>query len=55
MGPQPVEEQAGQGGQDRSVWPGQAGPDHLTTQHHDFVTQDDDPDIFSGGAAGEQP
>ena len=42
MGPQPAGEQAGQGGQDRSVWPTQARPGHLTTQHRDFVTQDED-------------
>jgi len=54
MGPQPVGEQTGQGGQDRSVWPGQTRPGHLTTQHRDFVTQDEDLDILGGGAAGEQ-
>ena len=54
MGPQPAGEQAGQGGRDRSVWPGQVRPGHLRTQHRDFVTQDEDLDIFGGGAAGEQ-
>jgi hypothetical protein len=54
MGPQPAGEQASQGGQDRSVWPTQARPGQLTTQHRDFVTQDEDLDILGGGAAGEQ-
>jgi hypothetical protein len=54
MGPRPAGEQAGQGGQDRSVWPTQARSGRLTTQHRDFVTQDEDLDILGGGAAGEQ-
>ena len=54
MGPQLAGEQAGQGGQDRSVWPTQARPGHLTTQHRDFMTQDENLDILGGGAAGEQ-
>ena len=54
MGPQPAGEQAGQSGQDRSVRPTQARPGHLTTQHRDFVTQNEDLDILGGGAAGEQ-
>jgi hypothetical protein len=54
MGPQLAREQAGQGGQDRSVWPAQARPGHLTAQHRDFVTQDEDLDILGGGAADEQ-
>ena len=54
MGPQPAGEQAGQGGQDRSAWPTQARPGHLTTQHRYVVTQDEYLDILGGGAAGEQ-
>ena len=54
MGPQPAGEQAGQGGEDRSVWPTQARPGHLRTQHRDCATQNEDLDILGGGAAGEQ-
>jgi hypothetical protein len=54
MGPQSAGEQAGRGGQDRSVWPAQARPGHLMTQHRDFMTQDENLDILGGGAAGEQ-
>jgi hypothetical protein len=47
MGPQPAGEQLGQDGQDRSVCPGEAGPGHLTVQHRDSVTQDEDLDILA--------
>jgi hypothetical protein len=48
-------EQAGQGGQDRPVWPGQMRPAHLARQHRDLVTQDQDLNVFGRGPAREQP
>jgi hypothetical protein len=48
-------ESAGQGGQERSVRPGQARPGHLAAQHRDFVAQDQNLDVLGGGAAGKQP
>jgi hypothetical protein len=55
--PMPVQltrESAGQGGQECSIRPGQAGSD-LTAQHRYFVAQDQNLDVLGGGAAGEQP
>jgi hypothetical protein len=46
-------QQPGQSGQDRSVWPGQARPGHLTTQDRDLVAQDEDLDVFGRCPARE--
>ena len=45
---------AGQGRQDRSVRPSGARFVALTTQHRDFMAQDQDLDVLGRGAAGEQ-
>jgi hypothetical protein len=52
---QPLGEQAGQGGQDRSIWPGGSRPGHLTAKHRDFVAQDQGLDVLGPSFAGEQP
>lgn len=51
---QPAREQPGQSGQDRPVRPSQARAGHLAAQYCGFVAQDEDFDVLSGGAAGEQ-
>jgi hypothetical protein len=51
----PMGEQAGQGGQDRTIRPGGTSSGDLTAQHRDLVAQDEDLDVLGCGAAGEQP
>jgi hypothetical protein len=51
---QPTGEQAGQRGQDRSVRPCGARSADLTTEHRDFVAEDQDLDVLGRGAPGEQ-
>lgn len=56
MRPYPVGQQAGEGGQDRPVRPGQPQPaPNLTAQHRNFMPQREDLDQQRSVAANQQP
>ena len=48
-------EQPGQSGQDRSVWPAQARPAHLTAQDRHLMAQDEDFDVLGCGLLASSP
>jgi hypothetical protein len=48
-------EQTGQSGQDRPLRPGGSRSTDLTAQDHDFMAQDQDPEVLGRSTASEQP